>query len=289
MKAKTVLLILAAATTLAACSSDESTSLDNNTTSAVKFSGGISTRASGTAWTSGDLVGITAAAENSGTTNYANEEYTSDVNGNFTYVSSDEIYYKDANAVDFTAYYPFSGPAGTAASTVTKTISATDESSTGQPAIDYLYATKTGVAKGTAVTFAFAHKMSELTLTFISGTGSPDITSLSYTLSGIILAGTFIPSTGVAATSGTTTGSLSMSSVNTSSTLILFPNSSTSSANLSVTSGSVTYTATFTVPIMTSGNNYAINVTINKTGLSVSGSTITNWTSGGTTTATATV
>jgi len=288
MKAKTVLLILAAATTLAACSSDESTSVDNSTL-AVKFSGGISTRASGTAWTSGDLVGITAAAENSGTTNYANEEYTSDASGNFTYKSGDEIYYKDTLAVDFTAYYPFSGTAGTAASTVTKTIAVTNESSTGKPAIDYLWAKKTDVAKGTTVTFAFAHKMSELTLKFISGTGSPDVTSLSYTLSGIILAGTFIPSTGVAATSGTTTGSLSMSSVNASSTLILFPNSSTSSASLSVTSGSVTYTASFTVPIMTSGNNYEIDVTMNKTGLSISSSTITDWSSGGTTTATATV
>jgi hypothetical protein len=288
MKAKTVLLILATATTLVACNSDESTSVDNST-SAVKFSGGISTRASGTAWTSGDLVGITAAAENSGTTNYTNEEYTSDASGNFTYKSGDEIYYKDTNAVDFTAYYPFSGTVGTAASTVTKTISATDESSTGKPAIDYLWAQKTDVAKGTTVTFAFAHKMSELTLKFISGTGSPDVTSLSYTLSGIILTGTFIPTTGVAATSGTTTGSLSMSSVNTSSTLILFPNSSTSSATMSVTSGSVTYTASFTVPIMTSGNNYEIDVTMNKTGLSISKSTITDWASGGTTTATATV
>jgi hypothetical protein len=288
MKAKTVLLILAAATTLVACSSDESTSVDNST-SAVKFSGGISTRASGAAWTSGDLVGITATAENSGTTNYANEEYTSDASGNFTYKSGDEIYYKDANAVDFTAYYPFSGTAGTASSTVTKTISATDESSTDKPAIDYLYATKTGVAKGTTVTFAFAHKMSELTLKFISGTGSPDVTSLSYTLSGIILTGTFIPSTGVAATSGTTTGSLSMSSVNTTSTLVLFPDASTQTASLSVTSGSVTYTASFTVPIMTSGNNYEIDVTMNKTGLSISSSTITDWSSGGTTTATATV
>jgi len=288
MKAKTFLLILTVATTLAACNSDESTSVDNST-SAVKFTGGINTRVSGTVWTSGDSIGITAAAENSGTTNYTNEEYTSDASGNFTYKSGDEIYYKDANAVDFTAYYPFSGTAGTAASTVTKTISATDESSTDKPAIDYLYATKTGVAKGTTVTFAFAHKMSELTLKFISGTGSPDVTSLSYTLSGIILAGTFIPSTGVAATSGTTTGSLSMSSVNTSSTLILFPNSSTSSASLSVTSGSVTYTASFTVPIMTSGNNYEIDVTMNKTGLSISSSTITDWSSGGTTTVTATV
>ena len=288
MKAKTVLLILAAATALAACSSDESTSVDNST-SAVKFSGGISTRASGTSWTSGDLVGITAAAENSGTTNYTNEEYSSDASGNFTYKSGDEIYYKDANAVDFTAYYPFSGETGTAASKVTKTIDADDESSTGKPAIDYLYATKTGVAKGTTVTFAFAHEMSELTLKFISGSGSPDITDLSYTLSGIVLTGTFIPTTGDAATSGTTTGSLSMSNVNTSSTLILFPNSSTSSATLSVTSGSVTYTASFTVPVMTSANNYEIDVSMNKTGLSISNSTITNWASGGTTTATATV
>lgn len=288
MKAKTVLLILAAATTLAACNSDESTSVDNST-SAVKFSGGINTRASGKSWTSGDLVGITAVAENSGTTNYTNEEYTSDASGNFTYKSGDEIYYKDTNAVDFTSYYPFSGTVGTAASTVTKTIGSDDESTTGKPAIDYLWATKTGVAKGTTVTFAFAHKMSELTLKFFSGTGSPDVTSLSYTLSGIILTGTFIPTTGVAATSGTTTGSLSMSSVNTSSTLILFPNSSTSSATMSVTSGSVTYTASFTVPVMTSGNNYEIDVTMNKTGLSISNSTITDWVLVGTTTATATV
>jgi hypothetical protein len=288
MKATTFISILAAATILAACGSDEGTSVEDMS-SAVTFSGGISTRASGTSWISGDLVSITAAAENSGATNYSNEEYTSDASGNFTYTSGAEIYYKDSNAVDFTAYYPFSGTAGTAAGTVSKTVAATDESSTGQPAIDYLWAQKTDVAKGATVTFAFTHKMSELTLKFISGTGLPDVTSLSYTLSGIILAGTFIPSTGVAATSGTTTGSLTMSSVNTTSTLILFPNASTQTASLSVTSGSVTYTSSFTVPIMTSGNNYEIDVTVNKTGLSVSGSTITNWSSGGTTTATATV
>jgi len=290
MKAKTILSILAAAAILGACNSDESTSVDN-TTSAVKFNGGIEgTRASGTAWTSGDLVGITAAAENSGATNYVNEEYSSNASGSFTYQAGDEIYYKDDNAVDFTAYYPFitTSTTGTAPANVSKTIAATDESTTGQPAIDYLWAQETGMAKGTTVTFKFAHKMSELTLKFISGTGSPDITSLSYTLSGIILAGTFNPSTGVAATSGTTTGSLTMSGVNTSSTLILFPDASTSSATLSVTSGS-TYKSSFTVPTMAAGNNYEIDVTINKTGLSISGSTITNWGTGTTTAATATV
>jgi|WetSurMetagenome_2_1015567.scaffolds.fasta_scaffold171720_2 hypothetical protein len=297
MKAKTILSILAAAAILGACNSDESTSVDNNTTSAVKFSGGIKgTRASGTTWTNGDLVGITAAAVNSGATNYANEEYSSNASGTFTYQAGDEIYYKDANAVDFTAYYPFitTSKAGTAPANVSKTIMATDESTTGQPAIDYLWAKEPGVAKGTTVTFKFAHEMSELTLKFIQGTGSPDFTSLSYKLDGIILAGTFNPSTGVAATIGTTTGSLMMSGVSgvstASSTLILFPSSLTSLATLSVTSGGVTYTAaSFTVPTMAAGNNYEIDVTINKTGLSISGSTITNWGTGTTTTAAATV
>jgi len=289
MKTKTIISILATAAALAACSSNDSTPVDNSK-EAVSFSGGIGTRAAGTSWTNGDLIGITAKSENSGTTNYANEEYSSDASGVFSYKSGSEIFYEDANSVDFTAYYPFSGTASTAVGVVSKTIAATDESSTGQPAIDYLWAQKTNVAKGTSVTFAFSHEMSELTLKFISGTGSPSVTNVGYTLGGIVLSGTFDTSAGTAAISGSTTGSLAISGVNTSSTLILFPNATAQTATLTVTVGSNTYTASsVAIPVMAAGKNYEIDVTLNNTGMSASASTITDWTSAGATSVTATM
>jgi hypothetical protein len=284
MKARTIISIMATAALLAACSSNDSTPVDNKPV-AVNFRGGIGTRVSGAKWDGGELIGISALSESGGATKYANEEYTSDNEGVFSFKSGSEIFYEDANPVDFTAYYPFAGSTGTAAGVASKTIAATDESTTGTPTpqsqIDYLWATTSKVAKGTSVTFAFSHEMSELTLKFISGTGAPVVTNLGYTLSGIILNGNFDTSTGTA-TCGSTTGSLAMSGVNTQSTLILFPDASAQTASLTVTIGSNSYSATgITIPAMVAGKNYELDITLNNTGMSASASTISNWVSSG--------
>jgi hypothetical protein len=317
MKATTIISILAAGAIMASCSSDGS-SPENTTAVAANFSGGINnTRTSISAntatWVAGDAIGITASS--SGSTNYHDEKYTAAASGastTFSFSSGDQIYYKDNNAVDFTAYYPFmdgtesSSLKGTySGGTITKTIASSDETTANQTNIDYLYATKGGVASGGSIGLTFNHKMCELTLNFLPGNGSIDVSSVSYSLSAgdVYPTGTFNTTSGVAvgsATKGTITGvSATGTTTSTSSTLILFPTPSTvtaASITLSATISGVTYTATLpitsdgasTTSGMSSGNNYQFNITVNASGLSVSSSSIGAWTSVTATSVTAT-
>jgi hypothetical protein len=136
--------------------------------------------------------------------------------------------------------------------------------------------------------------MCELTLNFLPGNGSIDVSNVSYSLNAgdVYPTGTFNTTTGVAVgstTKGVITGlSATGTKTSTSSTLILFPTPSTvtaASITLSATISGVTCTAT--IPItsdggttpsgMVSGNNYQFNITMNATGFSVSNSSIEAW------------
>jgi hypothetical protein len=308
MKVTTIISILAAGVIMASCSSDGASPV-NTTPVAANFSGGIkNTRtliSSNTAtWVAGDAIGITATS--TGSTNYSNEKYTAaaaNASTTFSFSSGKQIYYQDSKTVDFTAYYPFmdgteTGSLKGAYSTgvITKTITSTDETTANQTNIDYLYAANSSVTSGSSVGFTFNHKMCELTLTFLPGNGSIDVSNVSYSLSAgdVYPTGTFTTTTGMAVgstTKGTITGvSATGSSTSTSSTLILFPTPSTvtaASVTLSATISGITYTAILPITSdgastnsgMVSGNNYQFNITVNASGLSVSSSSIGAWNS----------
>ena len=83
--------------------------------SKVKFSSYIAgqkaVRASGTAWTNGDQVGI--FMKQGATVKSANVKYVADDRGNLTAATASEAlaYPSDNSAVDFVAYYPYAASA----------------------------------------------------------------------------------------------------------------------------------------------------------------------------------
>jgi|WetSurMetagenome_2_1015567.scaffolds.fasta_scaffold32679_2 hypothetical protein len=314
MKATKLITIMFAAATLAACSSDGTAPVDNTPASA-SFSGGIAnTRtsiSSNTAtWNTGDAIGITATANGGGATNYTNEKYTAASAGastTFNYNSDNagkQIFYQDDNTVNFTAYYPFKGTAngvsgtgsdGTGTGTyISYTIQSTDETTSTQPNIDYLFATTPNVTSRNGVSFTFNHMMSELTLKFTSGSGSLSVANQGFKVSGVnFLTGMFNTATGVAAINGSTASSLSLATdASGSSTMIVYPNSALKSGMIvEVTISGVTYKASldFTginpavgegsaTDGMLPGKNYTFNITVNATGLTVNGQSISGWT-----------
>ena len=282
---KTRLFTFAAlALALAACTNDDE-NLNNGSVAAVinaEISDAVSTRASGTAWAERDEIGISESRFG-----YANVLYRWE-NGKFTPAGT-IIFFQDDDPTTFSAYYPYDADGGT----LTATTDATAQQN--QPAIDFLYATgATASTHNPEVNFtddtaaggtdcSFHHCMSQITLTFKAGSGVDfnTIKPTGYTLSGLVLAGSFDTADGTAeANDATAAQDLNMTLTNgaLTSSVILFPQSTTS-IELSVYYNSQPYTATLTVPdgALKAGNNYTYTVTVRNKDLSISSATISDW------------
>ena len=115
---------------------------------------GMVSRASGSAWSDGDKVGIYMSA---GGTDFENYEYTASADGALT-ATKQTLKYPEEGTADFFAYYPYqSGISGK-----TYAVDVTDQSDPTK--IDLLYATKTGISNGEAVNFAFSHQLSQIVI-----------------------------------------------------------------------------------------------------------------------------
>lgn len=247
----------------------------------AEISDAVATRASGTAWAERDEIGISESRFG-----YANVLYRWE-NGKFTPAGT-IIFFQDDDPTTFSAYYPYDADGGT----LTATTDATAQQN--QPAIDFLYATgATASTHNPEVNFtddtaaggtdcSFHHCMSQITLTFKAGSGVDfnTIKPTSYTLSGLVLAGSFETTTGTAKTDeNAQTADLTMELDGAlTSSVILFPQSTTS-IELSVNYNSQPYTATLTVPdgALKAGNNYTYTVTVRNKDLSISSATISDW------------
>lgn len=169
--------------------------------------------------------------------------------------------------------------------------------------------------------YSFKHKMTRLVLKIkISGAGdfaNTDVLNLAnYTLGGLIHDGTFTITTGTAAANSTTavsdwklrecTGAapsrtatdLCVADFNSSSgimtlTMILLPQTLTGALNFSMVpddGDNKTYSNTTAIqPALEAGKSYTYTITVKKTGLVITGSTITDWTDAGNTDADATM
>lgn len=279
---KTRLFTFAAlALALAACTNDN---LNEGPVSAVinaEISDAVATRASGTAWAERDEIGI---SENR--FGYTNVPYRWE-SGKFTPTGS-IIFFQDDDPTTFSAYYPYDADGGT----LTVTTDATAQQN--QPAIDFLYATgATASTHNPEVNFtnnlstggtdcSFHHRMSQITLTFQEGSGVDFKTAKlsSYTLSGLVLEGSFDTATGTAETDANAqTADLTMELDGAlTSSVILFPQTK-ASIGLSVYYNSQPYTATLTIPdgALKAGNNYTYTVTVRNKDLSISSATISDW------------
>ena len=282
---KTRLFTFAAlALALSACTNDDE-NLNNGSVAAVinaEISDAVSTRASGTAWAERDEIGISESRFG-----YTNVPYRWE-SGKFTPTGT-IIFFQDDDPTTFSAYYPYDADGGT----LTATTDATAQQN--QPAIDFLYATgATASTHNPEVNFtddtdaggtdcSFHHCMSQITLTFKEGSGVDfsTIQPTGYTLSGLMLAGSFDTTTGTAETDDATAAQdldITLTNGALTSSVILFPQSTTS-IELSVNYNSQPYTATLTIPdgALKAGNNYTYTVTVRNKDLSISSATISDW------------
>ena len=231
-------------------------------------------RASGTEWAAGDAIGISGV---SGAKSYANVKHTTaSGDGKFT-PAGDAIYYQNAEAVTFTAYYPYAASLG---SDGLITASTADQSQ--QPSFDFLWAQAQGSDAAPAVNFNFRHRMSRINLHFING-NDVDLTDLVVDVDGLVLSGTFDANTGVAAVSPVAGPStLHLTGFGTDASVIVFPqeaNTVTITANADAQSQ--LYVCPLDLGTLAPGASYNVDITIKKTGMTVTGSAITDWTDGG--------
>ena len=266
-----------------ACTNDNENLNDGPVAAVInaEISDAVATRASGTTWAERDKIGISESRFG-----YANVLYRWE-NEKFTPAGT-IIFFQDDDPTTFSAYYPYDADGGT----LTATTDATAQQN--QPAIDFLYATgATASTHNPEVNFtnnlstggtdcSFHHRMSQITLTFQEGSGVEfnTIKPTSYTLSGLVLAGSFETTTGTAKTdenAQTADLTMELDGVLTSS-VILFPQS-TASIELSVNYNSQPYTATLTIPdgALKAGNNYTYTVTVRNKDLSIESAKITDW------------
>ena len=247
---------------LTACTNDNEMT-DNGPVAAVinaEISDAVATRASGTTWADKDEIGI---SENR--FGYTNVPYRLE-NGKFIPAGT-IIFFQDDDPTTFSAYYPYDAflyATGATASTHNPEVNFTNNLSTG----------------GTDC--SFHHCMSQITLTFKEGSGV-DFTNIKptgYTLSGLVLKGSFDTATGMAETDAsaqTTDLTMELDGALTSS-VILFPQSTTS-IELSVYYNSQPYTAMLDIPdgALKAGNNYVWTITVRNKDLSVESAEITAW------------
>ena len=282
---KTRFFALAAlALALAACTNDDENLNDDSVAAVInaEISDAVATRASGTAWAERDEIGISESRFG-----YTNVPYRWE-SGKFTPTGT-IIFFQDDDPTTFSAYYPYDADGGT----LTATTDATAQQN--QPAMDFLYATgATASTHNPEVNFtddtdaggtdcSFHHCMSQITLTFKEGSGVDfsTIQPTGYTLSGLMLTGSFDTTTGTAETDDATAAQdLDMTLTNgaLTSSVILFPQTK-ASIGLSVYYNSQPYTATLTVPdgALKAGNNYTYTVTVRNKDLSISSATISDW------------
>lgn len=268
----------------AACTNDNENLNDGPVAAVInaEISDAVATRASGTNWAERDEIGISESRFG-----YTNVPYRWE-SGKFTPTGT-IIFFQDDDPTIFSAYYPYDADGGT----LTATTDATAQQN--QPAIDFLYATgATASTHNPEVNFtddtdaggtdcSFHHCMSQITLTFKEGSGVDfsAIQPTGYTLSGLMLTGSFDTTTGTAETDDATAAQdLDMTLTNgaLTSSVILFPQTK-ASIGLSVYYNSQPYTATLTIPdgALKAGNNYTYTVTVRNKDLSIESAEITPW------------
>jgi hypothetical protein len=298
---KRLLYLAAFAATLTACTNDDS-SVSDRVEAKITAGVGVNTRASETTWEAGDAIGVyvtgvTGTTE--GTTStmaslYTNAKYTISSGANtssatFSADAADKIYFQDSQeTVTFAAYCPYQSDA-TAVTVNTQTGNASADA---QREIDLLYASGAQASKKSpAINFTgdneFRHVMSRLELTVKLGTGFDSETlptGATVKLSGLVHEGTLVL-TGENAGSVTHDASAKAVSdwdvTSSLSSLILVPQDlSKTPLTVAITVDGQTYSNSTSInPSMQPGTSYSYSITVNRNGLTVSGSTISPWVS----------
>ena len=311
-------IMAAAAMTLAAFSNDENMGMTDGPV-AARITAGLSapaTRAIGTNWNADEIgVWVKDAPASDMENLYKNVLYTTtstSATAEFTATTGEGIFFQDADeTVTFAAYAPYQESddnatlPGVNKDGLVKVNTETNNTETLQEDIDFLFAEgATATRTNYTVTFAdntasggadhsFHHKMSQLNVVFqtseTDGFGPNDIFGCSFNLGGLIHEGTFNVTDGTTATTGSEVADWDISgckytdaATTRTYSLILLPQDLTSKAlNVKVGINGQTYSSNNTInPNLQAGYTYTYTITVKKSGLAVSGCTITPWTSG---------
>lgn len=268
-------LFPAIAFALASCSqTDEPGTLSEP--KAASFSAQIGTtasRAAGTSWETGDAIGISGV---SGTKTYTNVEFaTASGDGNFA-AAGDGIFFQTTDEVTFTAYYPYTASPGDDG-----IITASTADQSGQPTFDFLWAQATGSYADPTVNFSFSHCMSKINIAFTNG-NDVDLSDLTFSIEGLVLDGTFNTATGEAkaAENGSAASLTAVLSADSKASMIVFPQGA-DNLTVKATADGQQYSCTLSPGALAAGNAYTFTISVKKTGMTVAGSTITDWNHGG--------
>ena len=293
--------LLALTLSLIGCSNDENLpGGENDGRVAIRVSSNIDvtdgtskpgTRAANDAWEANDAIGIFMLNGSTADT-YSNIAYTTaDGNGTFTPQSTTIFLPVDGNGRDFVAYYPYQSSMSGSSYSIDLS------SQTDQSAIDLMTSEKEngenstvkGITKSApAVKFRFHHRLCKLSLSIKAGTGltAADLSGLTITLGGQKTAGTFdvLTSGAVTATGeGNQTVTLKTAADGQASEAIVMPSDDFSGMALTfATTNSGTYkwnVSSTSATKFEAGKVYKFNITINKTGISVT-ATIEDWGAG---------
>lgn len=247
---------------------------------------GVLTRAVDASWENNDAIGISCSGTN---TNYDNMRYVTTGNGTFTHDGGTKsgIFFQGTEEVTFSAYYPFNGTEKSPAGTIN---GVTTENQANQKSFDYLYATNaTTTYANPTISFTgasvFKHKMARLILKITTseadGFSAGDVTSGTYSISGIKHSGTFNTADGTATATGsaiddwTITATAQDANDQRTYSMIFYPQGQ-STLTFKAVIGGQTYTKDIT-PALTASTSNTYTITVKKTGLVVSGSTIEGW------------
>lgn len=243
----------------------------------------VNTRVSddGIAWTVGDAIGV---SDNLSNPNLNIKYVAGSVTGEFS--STTGIYILGNDEVEYTAYYPYTGNENISAGVLDFKIIDEAGKYVGHNAIDFMYAKATVSRSNPNVAFKFKHQMSKVSLNIANG-GAAETkaeTSISYTLQGVIIDGTFDTATGEVKP-GSTKGSVKVeTTLGTTSSIILPPVVAESEAEpiqLVIEVGDKIYAGSLK-PALDSSQEYQYTVDLSKTEsgekLQIDSPTIDGWT-----------
>lgn len=243
----------------------------------------VNTRVSddGIAWTVGDAIGV---SDNLSNPNLNIKYVAGSVTGEFS--STTGIYILGNDEVEYTAYYPYTGNENISAGVLDFKIIDEAGKYVGHNAIDFMYAKATASRSNPNVAFKFKHQMSKVSLNIANG-GAAETkaeASISYTLQGVIIDGTFDTATGEVKP-GSTKGSVKVeTTLGTTSSIILPPVVAESEAEpiqLVIEVGDKIYAGSLK-PALDSSQEYQYTVDLSKTEsgekLQIDSPTIDGWT-----------
>lgn len=305
MRSYKCLFIAAATITFAACSSDED---GMNETYPIRLSSSLTVEGSraGTdvqisQFRSGESVDVfisedVRAGETASTTYAQPMVYTTEANGALT-TATQPYFPTSGNGVNIHAFYPSGAVPAFDGTAVDFTVATNQSTDAGYMASDLMHgepATNPVARTSGAVELTFGHLLSKVTVTLKAGAGSPSLDGAKVELLSVLPTVRFTPSTQALGTAGGTATDITVmttTATTLSGSAIIIPQTLKQQfVRVTLGDGDVLLgeSDNGTAPVLTSGNEYKYDITVNLTSLSISG-TIEAWNDGGSDSGTATM